>query len=296
VRIRIPASEKIKNLNFDPEKIQPRDDYHAEYQVKVITPIYGGGVKAGCIDEDMPIRASAIRGQLRYWWRFLENHGKKGDSSALFEEERNIWGGMGDDIAASKIFLTIKISDDLNSGEIKTCSPDQYNKPKQNNRSALDYALFPVIQNKHNLINPEQLVLQLKVKANKADLNETQWQAILDSIRWWASFGGIGARSRRGLGAVNINSIKPVSKDEAKAFGCSLILLHSNKDPLAAWNKSISKLKAFRQGKNTGRNAGSDAKNPNKLGRSFWPEADSIRKITEKHSKDETIEVQSRDG
>ena len=106
-----------------------------------------------------------------------------------------------------------------------------------------------------------------------------------DSIRWWACFGGIGARTRRGLGAVSIDSIKPVTPEEAKALGCSLILLHASNDPVAAWNKSIAKLQAFRQGKNIGRNTGSDAKNPKKLGRSFWPEADSIREITKKSAK-----------
>ena len=108
---------------------------------------------------------------------FLQNPTKDHDSQTLFEEESNIWGGMGDDILASKVFLQIKIND-----KIEICSPDEYNKPDQNNRSALGYALFPVIQNEHTLINPEQLTFKLKIKAGKNDLNDTQWQAIQDSM------------------------------------------------------------------------------------------------------------------
>jgi CRISPR/Cas system CMR-associated protein Cmr1 (group 7 of RAMP superfamily) len=41
---------------------------------QLITPLYGGGVKAHTIDESMPIRVSSIRGQLRFWWRLLATH------------------------------------------------------------------------------------------------------------------------------------------------------------------------------------------------------------------------------
>lgn len=43
---------------------------------ELITPMYGGGVKAGRVDCKMPIRASALRGQLRFWWRLLRPKSK----------------------------------------------------------------------------------------------------------------------------------------------------------------------------------------------------------------------------
>ena len=39
------------------------------YQIELITPMFGGGVVAGTVDTGFPIRPTAIRGHLRYWWR-----------------------------------------------------------------------------------------------------------------------------------------------------------------------------------------------------------------------------------
>ena len=61
--------------------------------------MYGGGVKAGVVDQKMPIRASALRGQFRFWWRllnsttYLESTGQL-DSERLFNAESALWGGI----------------------------------------------------------------------------------------------------------------------------------------------------------------------------------------------------------
>ena len=289
--MRLMKPENIDNLDLS--KPNGLDDYHIGYQVKVITPIYGGGVKAGEPDTDMPIRASAIKGQLRYWWRFLQsNHiedkNKQLKGTDLFIKERDIWGGMGDESEkekgkdfSSKVFLQIHTE---NSLEVKECSPSKYNQLNQNNRSALHYALFPVIQNSHDLLDCEELTFTLKVRASKEEIIEAQWKTIQEAIQWWACFGGLGARTRRGLGAVEINQLALIAEEEVKNYGCTLKILPPNPDATTAWNKSIDKLQTFRQGKNIGRNKGSDPKKPKKLGRSFWPEADTIRKITNKNA------------
>ncbi len=50
------------------------DDHWHRYRCTLVTPMYGGGVDAGKVDEDMPIRATAIRGQLRiFWWRIAHS-------------------------------------------------------------------------------------------------------------------------------------------------------------------------------------------------------------------------------
>ena len=38
----------------------------AKYEL--MTPMYGGGVAPSEVDRTMPIRPTAIRGQLRFWW------------------------------------------------------------------------------------------------------------------------------------------------------------------------------------------------------------------------------------
>ena len=73
---------------------------------QLITPMSGGGVAAGEVDRTMPIRGSALRGQLRFWWRLLNGRGR--NSKDLFREERDLWGGIGaDDPKASMVGLRV---------------------------------------------------------------------------------------------------------------------------------------------------------------------------------------------
>src|SRR5216684_872439 len=61
------------------------------YRIELITPLFGGGVEAGENDPTMPIRGTAIRGQLQFWWRAT-----RGAACASVEElrqrHREVWG------------------------------------------------------------------------------------------------------------------------------------------------------------------------------------------------------------
>jgi len=52
--------------------------------------MFGGGVEAGVVDPAMPIRVTAIRGRLRYWWRLLYAQGL--GAAQLRRREAAIWG------------------------------------------------------------------------------------------------------------------------------------------------------------------------------------------------------------
>ena len=41
----------------------------AALELKVVTPMFGGGSTPGESDDDWPVRPSGIIGQLRFWWR-----------------------------------------------------------------------------------------------------------------------------------------------------------------------------------------------------------------------------------
>ncbi len=269
MRLRKPTHRPDFVLPSDAPNLS-QENKTVTYAVKTITPIFGGGVEAGEPDNDMPIRASAIRGQLRYWWRFIASHRKDNPLTGerLFTEERKIWGGMGekDEGFASKVFVRVhKVS-------VITTQPWD--------EKEVAYALFPARDK--NLIKDlirEGVSFNLKITMPKSE-----FLGIEQAIRWWANFGGVGARTRRGLGAVSIEEIAPLTRQEIETFGCQLLSLPETKSAIKAWEKSINKLHTFRQGKNVGRRSGSDPKKQKKLGRSFWPEADSIRQITEKNA------------
>ena len=91
------------NPNLCPKKVQTAwkksssTSTQVTVQCELITPMYGGGVKAGVVDRNMPIRASALRGQLRFWWRLLNS-----TTYPLFSAESALWGGYFSQWAASQ--------------------------------------------------------------------------------------------------------------------------------------------------------------------------------------------------
>ncbi|HEU5375226.1 MAG TPA: type III-B CRISPR module RAMP protein Cmr1, partial [Ktedonobacteraceae bacterium] len=61
-----------------------------EYQL--ITPLYGGGVTPGEADPVTIIRATEIRGHLRFWWRATRGGQFGDDVAAMQKREGEIWG------------------------------------------------------------------------------------------------------------------------------------------------------------------------------------------------------------
>jgi len=278
--------------DFDPSEedlIKPDNQFSKTYTVKVITPIYGGGVKAGEPDTEMPIRASAIRGQLRYWWRFLYmNHPnnkqeREEDEEAftkrLFVEERKIWGGMAN---AKELEEALKSGKDFSSKVFIKCGQtstkietDQYKNEQP------QYALFPARENKREDIEAKYLIkegfdFEMTITCKDVDFDSE----LKPALRWWMTFGGIGARTRRGLGSIDINDLEAISVEECPE-NCMLVIQNLDSDnALVAWKKAVDTLANFRQKPGVGRKIGQG----NTPGRSLWPEPDSIREITGKHS------------
>lgn len=244
-----------------------QDDTLLRYSCETITPLYGGGVKAGEVDQELPIRPSGLRGQLRFWWRLLNYNS---DSEALFQAERAIWGGIGKEKpVASKVALRLRGVPKLEWRDLKLA--DRYNA----------YALFPARDAEHS-VAPLGIEFTMELTLDKA-LTEAQRQQVKEAVRWWASFGGVGARTRRGLGAVKVAGLLPVKAEEVAAKGGVLGLRRGEeRDASRAWNLAVDCLKAFRQGEDIGRNPGDPgSKFP---GRSRWPEADAIRRLQRTHA------------
>ena len=269
---------RIRHLELSPpESITDclPDKHRKTYQVTTIIPIFGGGVEAGVPDKGMPIRATAIRGQLRHWWRFLAanqpNSPYKDDFHALFAKERTLWGGIGDKNKgyASKVIVRVT--------EIK-----KLRTPKKYDGNQVCYALFPA-RAEQKTKKPAKDILQegINFKLIITCPNE-HFDEIKEAIRWWMTFGGIGSRTRRGVGSIDIEELMPISEEKAAEYSCLLVVqdkVHC-KSPLDAWRKAVECLKKFRQTVPVGRNEGVTGL----PGRSRWPEPDSIRKIMNTHS------------
>lgn len=261
-----------------------------QYHCTLVTPMYGGGVQAGEVDAAMPIRATAIRGQLRQWWRLL--HRKQFETTQqMFEAERAIWGGLGDEttLAKSKVRVNVKPDD----GRKPTLQPTATYTQRDGKMRGPDfgrypgYALFPAqgksergaITEQPKSLLKEGMTFQLTLHLDPG-LDSDQRAQVLTALRWWANFGGVGARTRRGCGAVQVLDAKKqcvgVSEQEAADHGWRLVLAGSSANAIDAWGTAIGHLRDFRQKPGIARNPGQGAR----PGRSRWPEPDAIRRIT----------------
>ena len=64
----MPKPNEIPPCPDAPDTQDPRLVAHA-YQIELVTPMFGGGVSTRVNDPSFPIRPTAIRGQLAFWWR-----------------------------------------------------------------------------------------------------------------------------------------------------------------------------------------------------------------------------------
>lgn len=287
--IRAPSEAiSVPTLDFKQSDIA----WHS-LECELVTPMYGGGVKSATVDLQMPIRVGSIRGQLRSWWRLLAQHKwKLGNTKSRQDAEFALWGGMGDsnDGRASQVFLRVK-------------------QPKVTHHDLMDwidvklpYVMFPASNEtdaniEHKLLkvkkeNNQYLNFTLEFAfSNKLKLDEKRQNQVIETLQWWANFGGLGARTRKGLGAVHVvksdsfsEILQPLTKEDAVAASCRLVTSGASADPLVQLQNGIRKLSEFRQKANLGRNpAAAGSKSP--AGRSRWPEPDALRRIQKTPSR-----------
>jgi CRISPR-associated protein Cmr1 len=253
--------------------------------MKLITPMYGGGVKPGTYDSDFLIRPTSVRGQLRFWWRATRG-AKFNTPEELHKEESKIWGST--EIPSSTI---VKVNSQ--HWEHRRLCVENYGFERNGPEV---YVLFPAAAdtNQHDLVK-EGLSFALEVSF------ESLYKKDVECAIWaWANFGGIGARTRRGCGALYCHdlalegkapefvkdSLLAKTRDYELRLNaerdwptfCEKILLKSVANAngevfLDAWRDSIRPMKDFRQGRDFARNPGSGST----PGRSRWPEPDTLR-------------------
>lgn len=264
-----PALDPVAALPDWDRRTAANADPWTHYACKLVTPLYGGGVQAAEIDPQMPIRASGIRGQLRFWWR-IACCAPSEPSESMFQREAAIWGGIGaSGPSASRVAVRVKakpVQAMHLSAKSQVAGLPAYGL-------ILDPGADPM------LLKPGYS-FDLSVHY-ASDLTSQQYDEVQTALRWWASFGGVGARTRRGFGAVQVSNLKPVSPGEVAECGGRLCVAPSSASEMDAWEASVKKLQRFRQGPNLGRNPGQG----NRPGRSRWPEPDTIRRQTRRHAR-----------
>lgn len=287
-------------LSMPPEVVAKSQGNEAITQVReyrLITPLFGGGVTAGEIDPVTPIRGSEVRGQLRFWWRACRGGQFEGNLQKMKEAEDALWGKAykkGEGTVKQELLVQISVG------------ISQAGKPKRpSDRDIPAYAAFPMQTEPKDLREGIVFILTISFPKEKhVDVEAALWA--------WETFGGIGARTRRGFGSLRCTSIKqgekslPINLPQANPRDAQQWLQQqidtyvignmwhedvphitkrlqegqnikfstraNTSSSNECWYALIQRLKNFRQMRRSSDRQG--------MGRSLWSEPSTIRKLT----------------
>lgn len=266
-----------------------------EYQL--ITPLFGGGVMPNEADPITIIRGTEIRGQLRFWWRACRGGQFDGDHAKMKIAENALWGAAytkDEKIPTHDETIQIVV-ETISTG--KPVNPFKADGKPDPSSGIPDYAAFPLQptdkdRREKEVLRDIRFILTISFPvAQKSEVEAALWA--------WETFGGIGARTRRGFGALHLlkidstnNSDLPLSgqaKDWIEKKTARFVteenfpenvphlskvmrfeVTRPQRNDFGAWQLLISKLSNFRQAPD-----GRD-------GRSNWPEPEAIREITKR--------------
>ena len=288
-----------------------------------MTPMFGGGAKTKTVDEYQPVRAPSVRGALREWWRLLNRYDRNGSmvsDEELYRRECLIWGGMSykkdphdTKVQALPSAVRVEVSGwSVPKPLIQIAENDTFKPkfiPELGNKKYPQYAVWPFQgqkgRNGKASTPPDWGVncgLSFTVtitydteliERRGQDVNDMKKQVKL-ALTAWANFGGVGARPRRGLGALYCDDLAFKNEEELARFVAQVpvidacLLGEEEKNlqgrteaeqktctALLAWISAVVALGEFRQGEGIGRKDRGDSQTP---GRSYGPEPSEIRK------------------
>lgn len=300
-------SEKLRNEIESLETIGKPLGEHRVVQIRkyrLVTPLFGGGVMPRENDPSKLIRETSVRGQLRFWWRAMRASGTIGEMKAREDE---IFGSGGENARQSKLLVKVRVTNTGNEKDIF--------RPEGKRIKAIDewakiayaaFALQPSREEQQVGIMPKKVREKVEFEVELSFPEDLRSE--VEAALWaWETFGGIGGRTRRGFGAIELlqigengqqRSVKKYRKETAEHQfredlkkhllpnkACHAELPHLSeetvfrilaaKDVKEAWEVAVEKLRSFRQfrrDKKTGKES--------PYGKSQWPEPDEIRRLS----------------
>ncbi|MGC8968251.1 MAG: type III-B CRISPR module RAMP protein Cmr1 [Thermus sp.] len=256
----------------------------------LLTPLFGGGVEPREADPVSVVRATEVRGQLRFWWRALRGWQAKGDLGELRKLESALFGSAGEG-GASPVAVEEEI---LKRGQDDCPFTDVPGKkfPRAHPEVAHPYLAFPLRRTEKDPRNyPVRVGVSFRLRLRFPEkVGDLDFREELEAALWaWETFGGIGARTRRGFGALLREGSRPPKEGEireglrrhSRQGGWPEGVPHLTPESLVrvvplSWRELAERYQAFRQARPGG--------SPKSPGRSLWPEPDEVRRLTGRHA------------
>jgi CRISPR-associated protein Cmr1 len=298
----LPKDNDGKLLPVPEIKTKARPEYITQVrEYELITPLFGGGVEPGVADPVTTIRATEVRGHLRFWWRVTRgsNPAFGGRIELMKQAEDQLWGAAssGDKCFPSSVDVQVNTTNRGRKFIARNHKGEEVDVFPLN--SPFGYAAFPLRDKRQQVIEGIKFSLTLRYPVkDKGEIEAALWA--------WEMFGGVGGRTRRGFGALKLNAIDRTSQPLPAAAqvltailqgikkhlgtgklppdmpcvssdNSDFVITAPRRDAIEAWKHLITRLKDFRQMRNQGTERG-------RPGRSQWPEPDAIRRLARRTS------------
>lgn len=171
---------------------------------RIVTPMFIGDANQNTTDG---IRPPSVKGALRFWWRALSwrkfaDMGAKDALKALHSEEARLFGSAMNAEQGSGgqgVFL-LSVQQDLDQQKkVYDWPPER--KP-EHGASFMAYGLLGEGDEEHRGAIIEGTEFSLKLAFNPKKVVDGDVTEIEKALEAWSLFGGLGGRSRRGMGSV----------------------------------------------------------------------------------------------
>lgn len=163
------------------------------FTCRVITPMF----LAGADGSTPELRAASIKGAMRFWWRALNGHLSLGD---LRKQETEIFGGVGTgDEGGSRSSFSLRVngSVDLDKDVVQEKSVPHKQYKSASIKIGKKYDVILTVSDNYHIAN--------------FDTNK-----LIALFQLTCILGGLGRRSRRGMGSVVIEKIEHKTRNEKK--------------------------------------------------------------------------------
>lgn len=185
-----------------PPKVERRQDgmIRETRRYKLITPLFGGGVETQKADPVTVVRGTEVRGHLRFWWRATRGGQPKfnGELAKMKAEEERIWGSAAgkDRAGPSPVHISVEVERRGNERTLQQIDSEYQTA----------YLTFPLRETPNAILRVDVVfTVSITVSPGQA-ISTTErdviWKDVQAALWAWETFGGIGARTRRGFGAM----------------------------------------------------------------------------------------------
>lgn len=169
-------------------------------RLRTITPLFGGSATPREVDAENPIRSASVRGHLRFWWRATAG-ARYATPGELFQAEEGIWGSAQRYGKVALRVLEQKAGNAVKPSDLVGDKGTARTGPMER------FFLHPFNPNKSEGLEEasglQWVEFTLELTLN---LSDPEKEHLRRALQAWIAFGGVGARTRRGVGALEVTT------------------------------------------------------------------------------------------